>query len=284
MSSPGFMRQVNRIITDYYRANQLGPVPMGIKMTNNPATEVAFFECGCKTLCLYYNNTTGRLELNTNIKLPGRAEHIVSTNQQGQYYLLVNNFPSIGKMGTMIITGGILPTYDEQRVDAVLDIQFGDTSNDSMETSFRHSQPSSLTDDDTPGAAAAVEAAAAVDVGRKRSAVEASNHPPSRMNRIKTGIQTACSWLMDIFNLRTPTCSVDIEYSKSHRAVFCMPTRQEHKSIQHNIFRNYREWMRGVTAGCRPVSRKYGRKNISHKKGKKMCVTHRRSLRREKLK
>lgn len=304
MSSPDFMIQVNSIITDYYFAKQLGPVPMGIKMANNPATEFTFFECGCKTIALHwYNTSTRSFELTTNIKLPGRAEHIVSTNQQGQYYMFVNNFPSMGIMRTMVITGGILPTYDEQRVNHVLDIQFGDTSNDSMKTSLRDSQPSSLTDDDqeqndTPvaveaGAAAAaagevnmvgtVDSVEAVEVGRKRSAVEESNPNPSRIKRIKTGIQTACSWLKEIFNLRTPTCSVDIKY-RNDRVVFCMPTHREHNRIQDKILKRYRESKTSKHAGCRPVSRKYVSKNISHKKGRRMFVTHRRSLRLEKLK
>ncbi|NBO72501.1 hypothetical protein EBV26_18790, partial [bacterium] len=129
MSSRRFMTQVRRIIDDYYRDNsELGPVPRGI-MIHIPTHKVAFFECGCKTLALHwYNKSTGNFELTTNIKLPGRAEHIVSRNHQGQYYLPIHNFPSNGIRGIMIITGGILPTYDERRVDAVLDIQYDDTS------------------------------------------------------------------------------------------------------------------------------------------------------------
>ena len=304
MSSQEFITQVMKIIENYYTNPLLGGIPESIQrmmVSADHSHEVTFFECGCKSLCLY-NSTTGKYELDTNTKLPGRAEHIVSTDQHGNYYLLVHNFPSMGIMSTLNITGGNLPTYDEQGANVVLRIQFGDTSNDSMET-LRHSQPSSLTDDDqeqndTPveveaGAAAAAAAGAvnmvgtvdsveAVEVGRKRSAVEAINPNPSRINRIKTGIQTACSWLKEIFNLRTPTCSVDI--NRNDIVVFCMPTHQEHNRIQHKILKRYRQWLTSKRAGCRPVSLKYVRKNISHKKGRRMFVTHRRSLRLEKLK
>ena len=140
MASTGFAKQVDSIIEKYnFYKRGGGPVPL---LRLGELHHLTFVECGCKSPGLLHYDSTGKLTLTTDTKLPGRREPIVGNSGDGRRYILVDNFPLPGSMNTILyvvtypegFTG--LPNFCEygntDAVNRVLGIEYGDNGVDSM--------------------------------------------------------------------------------------------------------------------------------------------------------
>ena len=257
MASKEFMKQVHDIIEQYNTLNYKrdgGPVPFP-QLDN---IHLTFVECGCKSPGLLHYDSTGKLTLTTETKLPGRREHIVGQAGDRSRYILVDNFPLPGSMNTTLYVTSSdgfpnLPNFCEYDymdiVHRVLGIKFGKDDFDSMKTEgdsppqlyllLDSPQPSDpVPQPSDPVMMALVNASRGAPTVQEVVPVAASGPAGGLFGRVRSGLGTACNFIRGIFFPHTPTCSAE-DSAKDYanigfrdHVVFCAPTKSEDSAIK----------------------------------------------------
>ena len=262
MASKEFMNQVHDIIEQYNTLNYKrdgGPVPL--PQRDKKPFHLTFVECGCKSPGLLHYDSTGKLTLTTETKLPGRREHIVGQAGDRSRYILVDNFPLPGSMNTTLYVTSSdgfpnLPNFCEYDymdiVHRVLGIKFGKDDFDSMKTEgdsppqlyllLDSPQPSDpVPQPSDPVMMALVNASRGAPTVQEVVPVAASGPAHGLFDRVKSGLGTACNFIRGIFFPHTPTCSAE-DSAKNYanigfrdRVVFCAPTKLEDSAIKKGL-------------------------------------------------
>jgi hypothetical protein len=254
MASFDFLKQVYGIIELYIKSNSNRHHELdGLQSGYSDQCDLTVVECGCKSPGLLHYDSTGKLTLTTDTKLPGRREHIVGQAGDGRRYILVDNFPLPGSMNIQLFvtssekfTG--LPNFCEYAnmaaVHRVLGIEFGKDDFNSLNTESDSPQPSypvmiALVNA-SRGAPTMPEAVPVSPTMHEVAPVVAPGAAPGFFDRVRSGVGAACNFIRGIFFPHTPTCSAEDDarnYANANigfrqHVRFCVPTKSDDITIK----------------------------------------------------